>query len=149
MATSMNNPVVSYALLHPTSAQEVPTNYFIAPMQHHMIPRIHNCPSEDYASQQSQRMTTTSEEEETQNNSKNEWQVIGRTKRKKYTEHNTPETKIETHNRYGLLTNETNEEPLTEIQVQRKSINLLQYSYCTWCYKLRRYDKANKRHSQR
>jgi hypothetical protein len=63
----MNNPVVSYAMLQPTSAQEVPTNYFIASMQHHMIPRIHNCPSEDYASQQSQRMTSTSEEEETQN----------------------------------------------------------------------------------
>jgi len=48
-----------------------------------MIPPIHNCPSEDYTSQQLQRMTSTSEEEETQNNSNNEWQVIRRIKRKK------------------------------------------------------------------
>ena len=63
-------------------------------------------------------MTSTSEE--TQNNSKNEWQVIRCTKRKKIhrTQHNTPETKIETRNRYGLLTNETMKIPLTEIQVQ-------------------------------
>jgi hypothetical protein len=55
-------------------------------------------------------MTSTCEEEEkTQNNSKNEWQAIRRTKRKKIhgTQHNTPEIKIETHNRYDLLTNET------------------------------------------
>jgi hypothetical protein len=61
-----------------------------------MIPPIHNYPSEDYSSQQSQRMTSTSEEEEeTQNNNKNKWQVIRRTKRKKIqrTQHNTPETK--------------------------------------------------------
>jgi len=75
----MNNPVVPYAMLQPTPPQQVPTNYFIAPVQHHMIPPIHNYPSEDYNSQQSQRMTSTSEEEETQNNSKNEWQVIRRT----------------------------------------------------------------------
>jgi len=62
-------------------------------------------------------MTSTSEEEEddeeeTQNNSKNEWQGIRRTKRKKIyrTQLNTPETKIETHNRCDLLTNETNED---------------------------------------
>jgi hypothetical protein len=62
----------------------VPTNYVIAPMQHHMIPPIHNYPSEDYTSQQLKRITSTSEEEEeTQNNSKNEWQVIRHTKRKK------------------------------------------------------------------
>ena len=49
----------------------------IAPMQHHMIPPIHNYPSEDYNSQQLQRMTSKSEEEEsTKNYSKNEWQVI-------------------------------------------------------------------------
>jgi len=37
--------------------------------------------------------------------------VLRGIKRKKIhkTQHNTPETKIETHNRYGLLTNETNE----------------------------------------
>jgi hypothetical protein len=70
---AMNNPVVSYPVLQPTSGQQVPTNYVIAPMQHHMIPPIHNYPSEVYTSQQSQRMTSTSEaEEETQNNSKNE-----------------------------------------------------------------------------
>jgi hypothetical protein len=36
----------------------------IAPMQHHMILPTHNYPSEDYTSQQSQRMTSTSEEKE-------------------------------------------------------------------------------------
>jgi hypothetical protein len=64
-----------------------------------MIPPIHNYPSENYTSQQLQRMTSTSEEEEeTQNNRKNEWQVIRWTKRKKInrTQQNTPETKIET-----------------------------------------------------
>jgi len=79
----MNNPAVPYPMLQPTSGQQVPTKYVNAPMQHHMIPPIHNHPSEDYTSQQSQRMTTTCEEEETKNNSKNEWQVIRRTKRKK------------------------------------------------------------------
>jgi hypothetical protein len=68
----MNNPAVPYPMLQPTSGQQGPTNYFTAPMQHHMIPTIHNYPSEDYTSQQLQRMTSTSEEEETQNNSKNE-----------------------------------------------------------------------------
>ena len=109
----MNNPAIPYPMLQPTSAQQVPTNYFIAPMQHHMIPPIHNYPSEDHTSQQPQRMTSTSEEEEeTQNNSRNEWQVIRPTKWKKMhrTQHNIPETKTETHNRYGLLTNETNED---------------------------------------
>jgi hypothetical protein len=48
-----------------------------------MIPPIHNYPSEDYTCQKLQRMTSTSEEEETQNNSKNEWQGIRCTKRKK------------------------------------------------------------------
>ena len=40
--------------------------------------------------------------------------MIRRTKRKKIhrTQHNTPETKIETHNRCGLLTNETNEDSI-------------------------------------
>jgi hypothetical protein len=62
-------------------------------------------------------MTSTSEEEEeTQNNNKNEWQVIRRTKGRKYTEHNTtqnntPEKKRK-NNRYGLLTNETNEDSI-------------------------------------
>jgi hypothetical protein len=81
-------------------------------MQHHIISTIHNYPSEYYTSQQLQGMTSTSEEEdETQNNSKNEWQLIRRTKRKKIhrTQHNTPE-KIVTHKRYVLLTNETNED---------------------------------------
>ena len=93
----------------------MPTNYVIAPMQHHMIPPIHNYPSEDYTSQQLKRITSTSEEEEeTQNNSKNEWQVIRHTKRKKIhrAQHNAPETKTETHNRHGLLTNETNEDSI-------------------------------------
>jgi len=86
----MNNPVLQYPMLQPTSGQQVPTNYVIAPMQHHMTPPILNYPNEDYTSQQLQRMTSTSEEEEeTQNKSKNEWQVIRRTKGRKYTEHNT------------------------------------------------------------
>jgi hypothetical protein len=78
-----------------------------------MIPPIHIYPSEDYTSQQLQKITSTSEEEEeTQNNSQNKWQVIRCTKRKKIhrTQQNTPETKRETNNRYGLLTNETNED---------------------------------------
>jgi hypothetical protein len=111
----MYNPVITYPMSQPTSGQQVPTNDVIAPMQHHMIPPIHNYPSEDYTSQQSQRMTSTNEEEEeTQNNSKNEWQVIISTKRKKIhrTQHNTPETKMEIHNRYGLLANETNEDSI-------------------------------------
>jgi hypothetical protein len=51
----------------------VPANYVIAPMQHHMIPPTYCYPSEDYTSQQLQRMTSTNEEEEeeTQNNSNN------------------------------------------------------------------------------
>jgi hypothetical protein len=89
----MNNPVVPHPMLQHTSSQQVPTNCVITPMQHHVIPPIHNYPSEDYSSQQSQRMTSTSEEEEeeTQNNGKNEWQVIRGTKRKNMhrTQHNT------------------------------------------------------------
>jgi hypothetical protein len=60
----MNNSAVPYPMLQPISGQQVPTNYFIAPMQHHMMPLIHNYPSEDYTSQQLQRMTSTSKEEE-------------------------------------------------------------------------------------
>jgi hypothetical protein len=81
----MNNPAAPYPMLQPTrtSGQQVPTKYFIAPMQHQMEPSKHNYPREDYTSQQLHRMTSTSEEEEeTQNNSQNEQQVIRRTKRK-------------------------------------------------------------------
>jgi hypothetical protein len=109
----VNNPVVPYPMLQPTSGQQVATNYVSAPMQRHIIPPIRNYPSEDYTSQQLQRMTSTSEEEEeTQKNNKNAWQVIRRTERKiiPRTQHNTPETKIETCNRNGLLTNETNKD---------------------------------------
>ena len=60
----MNKPVVPYQMLPPTWGQQVPTKYVIAPMQHHMIPPVHNYASENYTSQQSQRMTTKSEEEE-------------------------------------------------------------------------------------
>jgi hypothetical protein len=60
----VNNPVVPYPMLQPASGQQLPTKYFIAPMQHQMIPPIHNYPSEDYTSRQLQRMTSTSEEEE-------------------------------------------------------------------------------------
>jgi hypothetical protein len=107
----VNSPAVPYAVLQPTSGQHVPTNYFIAPLQHQMIPPIHNYPSEDNTSQQLQRMTSTSdEEEEIQNNSQCERKEIRQTKRKKIhrTQHNIPETKIETHNQHGLFTNETN-----------------------------------------
>jgi len=51
----MNKPATPYPMLQPTSGQQVPTNYFIATMQHHMIPPIHNKPSEDYTSQQLQK----------------------------------------------------------------------------------------------
>jgi hypothetical protein len=79
----MNNPVVPYLMLQPTSGQQAPTDYVIAPMQHHMIPTIHNYPNGEYTSQKSQRITSTSEEEEeTKYNSKNVRQVIRRTERK-------------------------------------------------------------------
>ena len=83
MANSNEQSCLPYSMLQPTSEQQVPTNYVIAPMQHHMIPPIHNYPSGDYTSQKSQRITSTSEEEEEKNTSKNEWQVIRRTERKK------------------------------------------------------------------
>ena len=51
-------------MLQPTPGQQEPTNYFIASVQHHTIPSIHNHSSEDYTSQQLLRMTSTSEEEE-------------------------------------------------------------------------------------
>jgi hypothetical protein len=57
----MNNPVLPYPMLQPTSGQQVPKNNVTAPMQHHMIPPIHNYPNEDYTSQQSERKTSTSE----------------------------------------------------------------------------------------
>ena len=59
-------------------------------------------------------MTSTNEEEETQNDSRNEWQLMRRTKRNKIqrTQHNTLETKTETHRRYDLLTNETNDDSI-------------------------------------
>jgi hypothetical protein len=146
----MNNPVVPHPMLQPTSGQQVSTNYVIAPMQYHTIPQIHNYPSEYYTSQQLQSMTSTSEEEEeTQNNSKNEWQVTRRTKRKKIyrTQHSTPETRIEKRNRYGLLTNETNKDSIDGNPSSTKihkppSVN-------TWCCKVRTNEKTNKRHSRR
>ena len=46
----MTNPVLPYAILQPTSGQQVPTNYVIAPMQHHMTPPKMNYPSEYYTS---------------------------------------------------------------------------------------------------
>jgi hypothetical protein len=60
----MNNPAEPYLILQPKSGQQEPTNYFIAPMQHQMIPPIHIYPSEDYTSHQLQKITSTSEEEE-------------------------------------------------------------------------------------
>ena len=94
---AMNSPVVPYPVLQPTSGQQVSTNQVIAPMQHH-IQQIHNYSSEDYTSKQSQRMTSTSEEEEeTQKNSKNKWQVIRRTKRKKIQRTQHPRNKNRKH----------------------------------------------------
>jgi len=72
----------------------------------------HNNLREEQARQQTHASTPTGEEEdETQNNINNEWQVIRNSPRKRnhLTQNNTPENKIETHNRYGLLTNETNQ----------------------------------------
>jgi len=45
--TILNNPAVSLPMLQRTSWKHVPTNYVIAPIQHYMIPPIHNYPSED------------------------------------------------------------------------------------------------------
>ena len=72
----------------------------------------HNNLREEQARQQTHGSTPTGEEEEetqTQNIT-NEWQVIRNSTRKRnhLTQNNTPENKIETYNRYGLLTNETN-----------------------------------------
>jgi hypothetical protein len=70
----------------------------------------HNNLREEQDRQQKHGPTHTSEEEEeTQNNINNEWQVIRHSTRKRnqLTQNNTPENKIETHNRYGILTNET------------------------------------------
>ena len=98
-------------MLQPTSEQQVPTNYVIAPMQHHMIPPIHNYPSGDYTSQKSQRITSTSEEEEEKKyqqkwmaSDKTHWKEENTQNTKQY---NTSETKIATDKLYGLLTNET------------------------------------------
>jgi hypothetical protein len=71
----------------------------------------HNNPREEQAIHQKQgSISTSGEEEETQNNTNNEWQVIRNNTRKRnqLTQNNTPENKIETYNRYGILTNETN-----------------------------------------
>ena len=133
-------------MLQTTSGQQVPTDYFIAPTQHHTIPPIHNYPSEDYTSQQLQRMTSTSEEEEeTQNNSQKEWQVIRYTKRKKIhkTQHlwnknrNTQPIWLVNKWRFHWRKSKFNEDPKTSSSIR------------TWCYKLRWNDKKNKRHSRR
>lgn len=71
----------------------------------------HNNLREEQVRQQKQgSISTSEEEEETQNNINNEWQVIRNSTRKRnhLTQNNTPENKIETYNRYGILTNETN-----------------------------------------
>jgi len=108
----LKNSAVPYPILQSTLGQKFPTKYFIAPLQHHTIPAIHIYPSEYHTSQQLQRVTPTNEEEETYNKYINDLQVIRRTRRKKIhrTQHNIPETKIETRNGYGLLTNETEED---------------------------------------
>jgi len=50
----MINPVVPYQMLQSISGHQVPTSYFIATLQHHMIPPIHNYKSEGQTSQQLQ-----------------------------------------------------------------------------------------------
>jgi hypothetical protein len=74
----MNNSAIPYPMLRLPSDQQAPKIYCIRSIQHHLIPPRYNYPSEDYTSQQLQRMTSTSkeEEEETQNNSKNKWRDI-------------------------------------------------------------------------
>jgi len=70
-----------------------------------------NNPREEQARHQKQgSISTSEEEEETQNNINNKWQVIRNSTRKRNhpTQDNTPENKIETYNRFGILTNETN-----------------------------------------
>ena len=76
-----------------------------------MKPQTHNNLREERARQHKHgSISTSEEEEETQNSINNEWQVIRNSTRKRnqQTQNNTPESKIETYNRYGLLTNETN-----------------------------------------
>ena len=76
-----------------------------------MKPQTHNNLREEHARQHKRgSIATSEEEEETQNSINNEWQVIRNSTRKRnqQTQNNTPESKIETYNRYGLLTNETN-----------------------------------------
>jgi hypothetical protein len=105
------NPVVSHPMQHHTPDQPEYTNSVSEPMQIQTIPPIHNNPCGGYSGQQSQRLTSTSEEDkETHNNSKNEWQVIRSIKRNTIhrIQSNTPETNIETYNRYDLLTNAIN-----------------------------------------
>lgn len=113
----LNNPAMPYPMIQPTPNQQVSANYFITPMQHHMLPPMNNSSSEHCSSQQLQRMTSTSEdEEETENNNKNEWQVIRSTKRKKVhrIQLDNSGSKIATNNRYDLLTNVTNENSADE-----------------------------------
>ena len=66
---------------------------------------------------------TSEEEEETQNNGKNVWQVIRSTKRRKIhkTQLITSEIKVETHNRFGLLTNITNQDSVDGNQSSKKN----------------------------
>ena len=106
LVSSRSARAIPHSMLQPTSGQQVHTNCSTAPIQHHMVPPIQNYPSEDYVSQQSQRKTSTrEEEEETHNSSKNEWQVMRRTKRKKIhrtqqntTQHNTTKHDTAQHN---------------------------------------------------
>jgi len=72
--------------------------------------KTQNNPREEQARHQKQGSISTSEEEDgKQNNINNEFQVIRNSTRKRNhsTQDNTPENKIETCNRFGLLTNES------------------------------------------
>ena len=73
----------------------------------------HNNLREEQVRQQKQgSISTSGKEEGTQNNINNEWQEIRNSTRKRNcpTQNFTPENKIETRNRYGILANETNTE---------------------------------------
>jgi hypothetical protein len=89
----------------------------------------HNNPREEQLRHQKQGSISTSEEEEgTQNNINNEWQVIRNSTRKRNhpIQKNITENKIETHNRYDILTNEEN---LNSTEIAHETTNPHPYSY--------------------
>ena len=79
---------------------------------HYTMSTQHPTTSMDASNTQRQHRLTSSSKDEVDNynNSNKEWQVIRRTKRKKFqrTPINTQDTATETRNRYELLSQETN-----------------------------------------